>query len=1126
MEELRQLEKRLKGAIRRKRAVYFAAGVMALISTGVGLFLLLSSIAALFIIPVPIKIALLALSLGLVIYALYQYMVIPLRSEKNIIRAALQIEKNHPEIKGRMVAALQFRHYDLSKTNFSKALIDMTGRQALELTSGINFNEIVSGYPLWTKVRSGAAVAALAVIIGLLVPGIFSKAIEVYSQPTSLVAPPPGFSLSVTPGNAERVKYTDVEIGGALIGGGFADEVEIFYRFAEGRWQSEKQSLTRRERFAVAVGDSLPFALTLKQVRRSFDYYIVADDIRSENFSIDIVERPRVTGLKLTLTYPSYTRLEPLILDENNGSFAALVGSRAGLEITANREIDEAYLVINDSLQQRIEFSGDRGTVDFTVREDFSYHIRLFDKQSEENPDPIEYMVTAVPDEYPIVNVIFPGFDLNLDETMMIPFTLQISDDYGFSSLVLKYQVISGGRKGNENVAVINFSDKFQTEGEVTFNWDLDPFSLLPSDYILYHFELADNDRISGPKVTSTRVYAARLPSIDEIVMQTETRQEGRVFEAEKILREQRELAQKLEQMAQQIKASDKVDWQQKKDLENIVDKQQMTAEKLEEMARQLEESIKQMENNNLLSEQLLEKMMELKKLFDEVATPEMKEAMKELAEALKKMSQEEIEKAMEDFQLSQEEMLRRLERSIELLKRMQVQQKLSAILKMIEEALLEQNRVNVDTEESLDRETSPRLARREEQLQQQMAVVKNEAEKLQELLPESPYKESQEIEQFAEAVKESRAEGDMEQMEQALKDIEQETALNHGQEASRKLSELLGGLQQLMAQLTDKENQRLVEEIRKAIDDANYLSQKQEGIYRACESNSYLFPGVKEAAAQQGILREAVEGLIQRINELSKQSPFMAAEIRSYLEESMRNMAGSCNNLGNGSKRGALDPQREALYNLNRASVKLLDGLENQKQCNKGGSCNKPGMKMQSLCEKQGQINQETKGQCNNPGEKPSSGGQREGLKRLAAEQRTIGKSLQEMQAEFGNRREILGRLDALAEESKKIEEMLEEGQVGDELLDRQLKIYSRMLDVQKSINRRDYSRERKAVTAEDIWRSSPGPLEEDRGLKTETLQDRLNRYLQEGYPRQYEQQIKAYFKAISNMGQNQDER
>jgi len=1125
MNDIRQLEKRLRGAITKRRLVLLIAGVIGLISTGLGIFLLLSAMASLFIIPVPVKIGLLAVGFGSLIYAFHRFVLRPVGAGGNIIHAALDVEKNHPDLKGRLVAALQFRNIDLAKTNFSKALVDLTGRQAMQLTSGINFNEIVSGYPIWTKLRSGLAMGGLVVIVGFLIPGIFSKAIDVYSQPTTVVAPPPGFALTVTPGNAERVKYSDVSVGGAMIGAGLADEVEIFYRFAEGRWQSERLNVDRYERFTVAAGDSLPFSMTLKQVRRSFDYYVVAGDIKSSVYAVNIVERPRVTGLKVTVTYPSYTRLQPMTMNENDGSFAALVGSRATIDISANRDVREGYLIINDSAQQKVDFSGATGSTNFVIDKDFSYHIRLLDQQGEENPDPIEYMVTAVPDEYPIIDVLYPGFDVNLDQSMYIPFQLNVSDDFGFSSLVLKYQVIAAGRKGPERVAVINFSDKIETEGQVSFNWDLEPFGLMPSDYILYHFELADNDKISGPKITSTRVYAARLPSIDEIVSQTETAQEGRVFEAEKILKEQREMSDRLKQMADEIRAANKLDWQQKKDLENMVDKQQMTADQLEKMAKEMDESIKKLEQNDLVSQQLLEKMMELQKLFNEVATPEMKEAMKKMNEALKNMSQEELEQAMKDFQLSQEEMLKRLERTIDLLKRMQIQQKMTAMLKMAQEMLLEQNRVNVDTDENLTKENSPLLAHRENQLQKQMNALKKEAEKLEELLKDSPYEESEGHKRFAEAVKENQAGQDMRQMEQSLNQTQQEQALNQGQEASKKLFSMVGEMGDLLASLSDQEGQQLANDIRRAIDDANYLSQQQENLHDESKAKSFDREAMGKLASEQQILRDAVEALKQRVDDISRQSPFMAAEIRTYLEQSQKEMAGACKNLGDRRGQASLTQQRDAMSSINRASIKLLDGLDQQKQCNKGGSCNKPGMKMQSMCQKQSQINQATKSQCPNPGEKLGES-QREGLKRLAGEQGTIQKSLQELQAEFGDRREILGRLDALADDAKQIKEMLEDGQAGQDLLDRQLKIYSRMLDVQKSLNRRDYTRERQAVTAEDILRASPGPLDASGLEKSESLQDRLNRYLQEGYPRQYEQQIKAYFKAVSNMGQTDNDK
>jgi len=1127
MNDLQQLAQRLNRAIFRKRVVLIIAGLIGLISTMLAISLALSSLAALFIIPVPVKIGLMILGVGMVAYALYRFVVIPIRSERGIHRAALQIERNHPDLKGRLIAALQFRDLDLNNINFSKALIDMTGRQATELTDHIDFNEIVSGYPVYRKLRSGAIIGGLALILGLLVPGFFSNAIDVYSQPTTRVAPPPGFALKVLPGSAEKVKYSDIEIGGRLIGAGFPGKVEIFYKFAEGRWQSEDVELPKRETFALNQIDSLPFAIKLKQVRRSLDYYVVAGDIRSATYAISIVERPRVTGLKVAIDYPDYTGLPDMALDENNGSFAALVGSRVVLEVDANRDISDGALIIDHDNRIGIDFDGSHGSTGFTVDKDFSYFIRLKDAGGEENPDPIEYTVTAVPDEFPSITVLYPGFDVNLDENMLIPFRLQISDDFGFNSLVLKYQVISGNRKGAENVAVINFSDNIETEGEVSFNWDLDGFNLLPSDYILYHFELADNDRISGPKVTSTRVFAARLPSIDEIVMQSEMEQEERVEETRKILKEQREMADKLQQMAQEIQSQENLDWQKKKELENILEKQQQASDRLDKMADEMKESLQKMEKNNLLSEQILQKLQELQKLFNEVATKEMKEAMKRMQEALKEMNQEELEEAIKEFQLSQEEMLKRLERSVDLLKRLQVQQKMAAMLKMAEEMLLEQNRINVESEEASNDADNQRLAQRENQVSKQMTALKKESDKLDTMVGESPFKDSELHKKFSNAVRENDATGSISQTENSLKEGQLSQASSSGQEASEQMQKMASQMRQIMENLADQEGEQMAAEIRKALDDTNYLSQKQEDILNKTGASDRNTDAVAKLAVEQQILREATAGLQQRIVTLSKKSPFLAAELMQYLNATKEGMSGACDNLGDRQTRPSIRYQRDAIYNLNRTAIGLLDGLENQKQCNKGGSCNNSSAKMNSICQKQNQINQETKGSCSNPGSNQGNNrqlgeAQKAAMKRLAGEQGVVRKSLEELQNEFGDRREILGRLDALSNEVKKIEEMLDEGQVGQDLIDRQLKVYSRMLDMQKSLSRRDYTRERKAVTAQDILRASPGPLDNDNVQMTETLQERLNRHLQEGYPRQYEQQIKAYFKAISNSATN----
>jgi len=54
-------------------------------------------------------------------------------------------------------------------------------------------------------------------------------------------------------------------------------------------------------------------------------------------------------------------------------------------------------------------------------------------------------------------------------------------------------------------------------------------------------------------------------------------------------------------------------------------------------------------------------------KLFEEVATPEMREAQKKLMDALRNMDKQQLQDAIKDFELSQKELLERLERTLAL---------------------------------------------------------------------------------------------------------------------------------------------------------------------------------------------------------------------------------------------------------------------------------------------------------------------------------------------------------------------------------------------------------------------------------------------------------------------------
>jgi len=316
---------------------------------------------------------------------------------------------------------------------------------------------------------------------------------------------------------------------------------------------------------------------------------------------------------------------------------------------------------------------------------------------------------------------------------------------------------------------------------------------------------------------------------------------------------------------------------------------------------------------------------------------------------------------------------------------------------------------------------------------------------------------------------------------------------------------------------------------MRMALDDANHLSKKQEDLFERTQPLDTSLLMLHEMAEMQQAMVNSCSGLKKRISELGKESPFMASELEKLVGDAVQNMELAVDELEARKGSKSRTCQRQAMAQLNKASVRLMESLKQQSQCEKGSNCDKNMSKMQSMCNKQNKLNQQTKGQCNKPGNKqcdspkPGSGqpqfgegGEGGQYQRLAAEQGALRKSMEQLAEEFGGSRQILGRLDDIAREMKKVEEALEEGDVGQQTLERQLSIYSRMLQATRSLQRRDYSERRKAAAAIDqpAWvpPALPAELLDDR-VK---LEDRLRKYLSDDYPPQYEQHIKAYFKAL----------
>ncbi len=1117
---IQQLVGRLQSLLWTQRLISASAGaVLALAALG-GVWTVLVLVAALATLPVWFKVSLLTLSLLAVAFVVWRFSITSL-FQGDVDLVASRLEKRFSQLKGRLIAAVQFQQDPESlPAGTSPELVDLTARQTLEISKSIELKKSLNYSAVRRFWKPAVSLAAIVTLSLVFAPEYNSHALAVYSKPLVEIAPPLGYTLSASPQSATAIRFRDLTLTGHVLGVDFPKKGAVHFRYEGGSWQEEEFDLRKLPKTQTTAGDSLAFSARLREVRRSLEFYVTSGRRQTEPVKIEVVDLPRIENIAISIVAPSYTGLEPVLLNDNTGSFAAVVGSHAKLQMETNVPLAEAQIVFEatESGAEELELEpvGTSLSADITVKENRIYTLELTDSQGEKNPDPIEYYITAIEDRNPEVTVIKPGADIDIDESMLLPLKARISDDFGFSSLALKYTVVSSGQQGDENVIIINFSDNIKTDGEIEFTWDLEKVDIEPGDYLSYYFEVFDNDEINGPKQGLSKVYRARLPSIEELIADMETESEDRISETEEIIRQERKLREQMQEAQRKLQQSQdgkKLDWQRQKALEDLADKNEELMSQMEQLADQMKQQLQEKENSSLYSQELLEKLKRVQELYNEVATDEMKDSQKKLQEALEKMDKDELADAMEDYQLSQEEMLDRLERTLDLLKKLQVEQKINAMTEAAKQ-LLDRQMENNDKTEKSEEDKLAGLAKEEDKIKKGMDDLKKQAEELDKMLEESDMDDVPEAKKFSEAVKKSDADGDMQEMSKALTKSEKKQSSESGEKAETKLKGMLDEMREQQQAMSGGESAKMNAALRRAVEDATYLSTKQEDILEETDGLNPRSTALRDLASGQITLQEAVAGFGDRLVKLSSKNPFLSSEIRTLVTDTLYNIDESVTHLGETQGPSASNSQRNAMTNLNDVALKLLQSMDKQNQCNKGGSCDKAGQKMQSLGERQSKLNRDTQ---KNLGPNPKDGPGADRLRELAGEQESIRKSLKELEKEFGNRQELLGDLDGISKEMQKVIEELSDGNAGGKTAERQLRIYSRMLESMKALNQRDFTPERRAQSGQDFFRPSPSLL--DNGADSRPFEDRLQEFLKEGYPPEYETQIRNYFKALNNL-------
>jgi len=1034
------------------------------------------------------------------------------RGKYSVETIAIEMGQKFNELHDDLINALQvYKATQKNKEKYSLELIGYALHSIVNIVKGIK----ISGLYATNSVKRAGRFFLSPVLFGVLAIGIFpvqfKSGLNHILRPTTQFKPTPVEGIVISPGNITKVEGDSCIIS-TQIDGVFNQSIALSLK---------EDSREVAEVVNIEPDSNRAYHHTVINLRTPIRYFVRAEDKVSDVYTIQVERRPFVQKLRIRLDFPQYTELPFRYQEDNVGDITALIGTRVRLQVNANKELKTARLVFNNVTIRNMKVSGDKATADFTLRNGGTYEIILEDEFGYLNLNPIEYVIKTLEDQYPVVEITSPGKDVDLTEELKLPLSVEAEDDFGFSNLRIGYRVesslpITGMADTTYNFIKLSTEGKQDTKLLVNYLWDLVDLKMMPEDIVFYFAEVWDNDKVSGPKRSISRVYTARFPSIYEIFEETARGDEENVEKLEEVLNESQDLKNRLDEISRELKQQQQMDWLKKQDIEEVAQKQQNLQKSVDDIRKELEEMVERLDNNQMLSIETLKKYQELQQLFQEIMTPELQKALEELRKAAEEFNENKLKQALNKLQLAQDNLLKNLERSINLLKRLQLEQRLDQATKLTENLSERQKALNEQLKDSTPQDIADML--------HQQQKLGDDTQSLNEMLSQL----DQDLEQQAQFQSETmdsllneiqKVMQDMKSSQQSMQQGKMQQAAKQGQMTEQDLQNMLQQMQQLKKSFMQQQKQEFTEQFSRASSELLRLSQSQEGLMEQTKDLSQASPQMGQVAESQQQQLQHLGGITDQLYQLSQQTFFVTPEIGQAIGKSMSGMQRALQQLEQRNSRGASSQQAVALGGLNEAIMNIQDAMQQMQGSSSGVGFEEFMKRMNQMAGKQQGLNQQTLQMGMQQGQMTMQ--QQAAMARLAAEQEALRKSMEQLQSEFGNRSEITGRLDGITKEMEKVVEDFQGRKVDPRTINRQKRILSRLLDAQRSMQQRDYSRQREARSGKTYFLRSPNELDEKTIQQKERFLEDLIRARKVGFSSDYLELIRSYFQALTEQEQ-----
>ncbi len=929
-------------------------------------------------------------------------------------KAAVLIGDYFPEIDDRLLNLIELKSQDNSE--FLRAAIH---QKSLELKF-YNFKNAVSFGEYLKYVL--AAGLPLLLILALIISGrgdwLFSSfdRLKNYDQVYEKPAP---FSFVLKEENLRVIEGEDYNLEVNVVGDEIPGQLKIIFKDSE---------------YFMRQLEPGRFTYTFKNITKNQEFILLANNISSRTYNLDIIAIPELVNFNIEIVYPNYLGLED---EQTSGEGNLTIPEGTWLKWkfehrnteTVNLEFSDTLVSVKNSFESRFLQS-----VNYTLSTSNSFL---------KNYQPLSFRLEIIKDKSPSIQVEEKLDSLN---PSLKYYGGKISDDHGISGLMLRYREIGEESFQSES---INFSAGTISQFYVSFPGDLD---LKAGRNYEYFFQVFDNDAVNGRKSASSSYFTYYKKTAEEIRDQNLQGQEENIGNLSDELDKFKQEDQLNNLLNDELENKD-FDYEQQQKLESFIKSQERENALMKKFSKNIKDKLDTENLENDKGRQLKERLENTEnKLQDNKAL------LNELKEYSDKIQNENLQQKLQELSKNKNSSKRSLEQLVELTKQYYVEQKYNQLVDKLDN--LGDDQMNLD-----------KSGKSQKEIDEKFNEIQRELDQLDKRNGELKCPKSLERNKEAELDIQEK----LENLSNTSGSAEREKK-NMQENTGHKMKELAKEMKQSSANMDMQTLEADIESLRKVLDNLVIFSFKQENLMNAFRELNTGTPEFSSQLKEQYVLKENFEHVDDSLFALGLNNQFIAEKVFEFLENVSFNLNNSLEELADLRLSKALSSQQYTITGANDLAVLLNEILDNMNdQMSSSGSGGEgTGPQLQDIIEKQQDLWQQLKEQMGKnmkgEGQENTDEGEHSKLFEIYKQQEEIRRNLERILKENDV------HLNDLNQDYDELEKDILNNDFNQNSLNTLNKLNQKMLDLKESLNEKGERNERESKTSmRDFDNQSP---------------------------------------------------